>query len=75
MTLEELEQCCTEAEETAKEWHLNNPSFNVFVEGAKYGRYVKIASGLTGMNLGHYPKGTMVMLYTARVRKWLKAQQ
>lgn len=50
-------------------------AFNVFVSEIKYGRTVRIAPGLSGKNLGHYPKGTMVSLEVPLVRKWIKSVQ
>lgn len=61
MTLEELEQECTKAEAFWADMpEPGSPGFNVFVNRIAYGEKVRLAPGLQGRNLGHYPSGTMV---------------
>ncbi len=77
MTLDELIVNCQEAESFQDQvGNIEPANFNVFIDGYRYGRRVRIAPGLMGVNLGHYPpKGTMVNLKTADVRSFIEKAQ
>jgi hypothetical protein len=70
MTLEELEKLCVDAETDGL--LLSNPGVRVCIPGKRYGKTVRIAPGLIGENLGHYPDGTHVFLRTEKVRAFLE---
>lgn len=48
--------------------------FRVIVDGPRYGRFVRVAPGLSGENLGNYPNGTHVYLLREKVQKWIDKQ-
>lgn len=73
MTYDELEQNCRESEKFTEECGLDDAEagFNVVLPATRYGESVRIAPGLSGRNLGHIDKGTLVFLKVSKVRAFL----